>query len=52
MRISFDSHLLLTPVAAVVRDTLYIDGGSLLWSPGLSDGTVGQPISDGEPSLY
>jgi hypothetical protein len=34
-------------IAAVIRDTLYIDGGNLLWEPGMSDGTYGSPISDG-----
>lgn len=39
-----DYHIL----AAVVRDTLYIDGGYLFWLPGLSDGNYGDPVSDGE----
>ena len=33
--------------AAVIRDTLYIDGGYLWWEPGLDDGTYGPLINDG-----
>jgi hypothetical protein len=35
-------------IAAVIRDTLYIDGGYLWWLPGQSDGTYGAPTSDGK----
>ncbi|KAL3428465.1 kelch repeat protein [Phlyctema vagabunda] len=38
-----------TPRAAVIRDTLYIDGGYLMWRPGFSDGTYGNPIADDNP---
>ncbi|KAJ5051966.1 uncharacterized protein L3040_001727 [Drepanopeziza brunnea f. sp. 'multigermtubi'] len=38
-----------SPRAAVVRDTLYIDGGYLWWTPGLSDGSYGSATSDGNP---
>ncbi|KAL5318176.1 hypothetical protein ACEPPN_013235 [Leptodophora sp. 'Broadleaf-Isolate-01'] len=38
-----------SPRAAVVRDTLYIDGGYLWWQPGMSDGSYGSVISDGNP---
>ncbi|KAK0118301.1 hypothetical protein ONS95_012595 [Cadophora gregata] len=38
-----------SPRAAVVRDTLYIDGGYLWWKPGLSDGSYGAVVSDGNP---
>ncbi|KAH6666293.1 hypothetical protein B0J14DRAFT_620459 [Halenospora varia] len=38
-----------SPRAAVVRDTLYIDGGILWWQPGMSDGSLGSVISDGNP---
>lgn len=38
-----------SPRTGVIRDTLYIDGGNLLWEPGMSDGTYGSPISDGNP---
>ncbi|KUJ10397.1 uncharacterized protein LY89DRAFT_689663 [Mollisia scopiformis] len=38
-----------SPRAAVVRDTLYIDGGALWWTPGMSDGTYGPPTSDDNP---
>jgi hypothetical protein len=33
--------------AAVIRDTLYIDGGYLWWEPGMADGTFGALINDG-----
>jgi hypothetical protein len=33
--------------AAVIRDTVYIDGGFLFWEPGMSDGTYGAPTNDG-----
>ncbi|KAG4418624.1 hypothetical protein IFR04_008249 [Cadophora malorum] len=38
-----------SPRAAVVRDTLYIDGGYLWWKPGLSDGSYATVVSDGNP---
>jgi hypothetical protein len=39
-------------LAAIVRDAVYVDGGSLWWRPGLSDGTYGSYVSDGmRPSL-
>lgn len=34
-------------VAAVIRDTVYIDGGYLWWQPGMADGTYGALIADG-----
>ena len=34
-------------LAAVIRDTVYIDGGYLFWEPGMSDGSYGAPTSDG-----
>jgi len=34
-------------IAAVIRDTVYIDGGYLWWQPGMSDGTLGPLIGDG-----
>lgn len=34
-------------LAAVIRDTLYIDGGALAVSPGLNDGTYGELITNG-----
>ncbi|KAH8681017.1 hypothetical protein BX600DRAFT_9398 [Xylariales sp. PMI_506] len=37
------------PRAAVVRDTVYIDGGYLWWVPGLEDGSFGGPTQDGNP---
>ena len=33
--------------AALIRDTIYIDGGDIWWSPGLSDGRVGTPTDKG-----
>jgi hypothetical protein len=33
--------------AAVIRDTVYLDGGYLWWVPGLADGTYGAPVNDG-----
>lgn len=38
-----------SPRAAVVRNTLYIDGGYLWWLPGMSNGAYGDPTSDGNP---
>ncbi|KAK0714848.1 hypothetical protein B0H67DRAFT_488130 [Lasiosphaeris hirsuta] len=35
--------------AHVIRDTVYMDGGSLWWLPGLSDGTYGQTVNDHNP---
>jgi len=37
------------PRAGVVRDTLYLDGGLVVWQPGLNDGTMGPLIGDGNP---
>ncbi len=37
-----------TNIAAVVRDTLYIDGGTLSWEQGMSDGTFSYFPGDGE----
>ncbi|KAH8586853.1 hypothetical protein B0O99DRAFT_585342 [Bisporella sp. PMI_857] len=38
-----------TPRAAVIRDTVYLDGGYLWWQPGLADGSIGSLIGDGNP---
>ncbi|KAL1887572.1 hypothetical protein Sste5346_010125 [Sporothrix stenoceras] len=38
------------PRAAVVRDTLYIDGGTLWWIPGMNDSSYGGVIGDTNPS--
>ncbi|OIW28364.1 hypothetical protein CONLIGDRAFT_654659 [Coniochaeta ligniaria NRRL 30616] len=35
--------------AAVVRDTVYLDGGILWWLPGLADGSYATPVSDNNP---
>jgi hypothetical protein len=37
--------------AAVIRDTVYLDGGYLYWQPGLADGTFAIPNRDGIYSL-
>ncbi|KAK4163236.1 RING finger protein B [Cladorrhinum sp. PSN259] len=34
---------------AVLRDTVYIDGGELFWSPGLSTGETGAVANDNNP---
>jgi hypothetical protein len=33
----------------VIRDTAYIDGGHLYWTPGMSDGTFATPEPDANP---
>lgn len=33
--------------AALVRDMVYLDGGSIWWSPGLDSGEFGTPVSHG-----
>lgn len=39
----------LTVVAAhVVRDTVYMDGGSIWWLPGMDDGTFAPTVKDSE----
>ncbi|KAJ2987418.1 hypothetical protein NUW58_g4518 [Xylaria curta] len=35
--------------AAQLKDTAYLDGGFLYWSPGLADGNVGPPENDANP---
>jgi hypothetical protein len=35
-------------IAAVIRDTVYLDGGYLWWQPGMSDGSLGTLIADGK----
>ncbi|KAK0701845.1 hypothetical protein B0T26DRAFT_757823 [Lasiosphaeria miniovina] len=37
------------PRAAVVQDTVYMDGGRLWWLPGFDDGTLGPITSDDNP---
>ncbi len=34
--------------AAVLHDTVYLDGGNLYWQPGFQDGSAGTPVSDSE----
>jgi len=38
---------MLTREAAVIRDTVYIDGGYLWWEPGMADGNYGALTQDG-----
>jgi hypothetical protein len=40
-------NLELTVAAALLKDTVYIDGGSLYWIPGMADGSYGAATSDG-----
>ncbi|KAL6862826.1 hypothetical protein ACO1O0_003064 [Amphichorda felina] len=37
------------PRAALIRDTVYLDGGTVYWTPGLSNGVYGSPESWGNP---
>lgn len=37
--------------AAVIRDTLWLDGGSLYWTPTYGDGSTGYPTTLGESIL-
>jgi hypothetical protein len=37
--------------AALIRDTIYIDGGRLYWSPGMDDGQYGAPEAE-SMSIY
>ncbi|KAI3317460.1 hypothetical protein HD806DRAFT_370474 [Xylariaceae sp. AK1471] len=32
-----------------LKDTVYMDGGFLYWSPGMADGNLGNPEQDGNP---
>ncbi|KAI1386167.1 uncharacterized protein F4822DRAFT_307178 [Hypoxylon trugodes] len=34
---------------AVLKDTVYIDGGHKAWIPGMANGTLGDPIDDDNP---
>lgn len=40
------------PRAALVRDTVYLDGGSIWWSPGLANGQIGKPVNNGNFQGY
>ncbi|KAL2136719.1 hypothetical protein VTI74DRAFT_1760 [Chaetomium olivicolor] len=35
--------------AALLRDTVYLDGGNLWWEPGFVDGSTGPPVNLGNP---
>ncbi|RYC59846.1 hypothetical protein CHU98_g6377 [Xylaria longipes] len=35
--------------AAQLKDTAYLDGGFLYWTPGFADGSLGVPTQDGNP---
>lgn len=37
----------LTIAAALLKDTVYIDGGYLSWIPGMADGSYGAATQDG-----
>jgi hypothetical protein len=37
----------LTIAAALLKDTVYIDGGHLYWVPGMADGSYGPATQDG-----
>ena len=38
--------------AAVIRDTLFLDGGELWWQKAFIDGTTSDPFDDGNPQGY
>ncbi|KAG6003167.1 hypothetical protein E4U21_002281 [Claviceps maximensis] len=42
----------IQPRAALVRDTVYIDGGSIWWSPGFAGGNIGEPVNNGNLQGY
>lgn len=35
------------PRAALIRDTIYLDGGTIWWVPTLNDGSLGRPVDNG-----
>ncbi|KAG5950050.1 hypothetical protein E4U53_005521 [Claviceps sorghi] len=35
-----------------LRDTVYLDGGSIWWSPGFANGTIGEPVNNGNFQGY
>ncbi|OAQ89884.1 galactose oxidase/kelch, beta-propeller [Purpureocillium lilacinum] len=37
----------IQPRAALIRDTVYLDGGDIWWSPGLDSGKLGTVVNDG-----
>lgn len=52
---SFESILMLTAnllLAALIRDTVYLDGGQLYWSPGMEDNQYGPAVPEGNDRLY
>lgn len=42
----------LTVTAAVLRDTLYVDGGYIFWTPGFADGHFGEATQDGKSIVW
>lgn len=42
------SGILTIVTAHVVRDTVYMDGGSIWWLPGMDDGTFAPTVKDSE----
>lgn len=43
---------ILTRVVGVIRDTLYIDGGNLWYTPGMSNGQFGESTSDSMQAIF
>lgn len=35
-------------LAAIIRDTIYVDGGKAWWIPGYADGSLGSLRTDGK----
>lgn len=44
---AFSSIALLTPIAAIIRDKIYLDGGNVWWLPRMDDGTTRPPVDNG-----
>lgn len=48
MNTSLQGFSIYYSLAALVRDTVYLDGGSIWWSPGLANGQIGKPVNNGK----
>lgn len=46
------SRILKLFTAALIRDTVYLDGGNIWWSPGLASGEQVQPVDEGSSAVY
>ena len=46
-RVHCDTLLLNSQLAAIVRDIIYLDGGSLFWQPRMEDGSPQAPKDNG-----